>query len=105
VIAVAHQTGTQLVLIDDRRARSVAEQAYGLRVKGSAGILVAAKRAGLYLSGPPLTGADEFPRALSLPTAHRKSGGGSRRIETRSRKAPAAGGALPRRRYRPGSRT
>jgi predicted nucleic acid-binding protein len=47
VIAAAHQLRARLVLIDERRARRIAEQAYGLRVKGSAGILVAAKKAGL----------------------------------------------------------
>lgn len=47
VIATAQRFQARLVLIDERRARRVAEQVYGLRVKGSAGILVAAKRAGL----------------------------------------------------------
>ncbi|HEY4591712.1 MAG TPA: DUF3368 domain-containing protein, partial [Thermoanaerobaculia bacterium] len=36
------------------RARRIAEQAYGLRVKGSAGILVAAKQAGLLPAVQPL---------------------------------------------------
>jgi predicted nucleic acid-binding protein len=47
VIAAAHHLGARLVLLDERRARRIAEHAYGLRVKGSAGILVSAKRAGL----------------------------------------------------------
>jgi predicted nucleic acid-binding protein len=46
VIATAHRLGAKLVLIDERRGRRIAEQAYGLRVKGSAGVLVSAKRAG-----------------------------------------------------------
>ena len=54
VIAAAHHLGARLVLIDERRARLIAEQAYGLRVKGSAGILVAAKRAGLISAVHPL---------------------------------------------------
>jgi len=47
VIAAAHHLRARLVLLDERRARRIAEHAYGLRVKGSAGVLVAAKRAGL----------------------------------------------------------
>jgi predicted nucleic acid-binding protein len=44
VISLAHSQKARLVLIDERRARRIAEQAYSLRVKGSAGILVSAKR-------------------------------------------------------------
>ena len=47
VLATGHHLHAELVLIDERRARRIAEQAYGLRVKGSAGVLVSAKRAGL----------------------------------------------------------
>ncbi|MDD5308571.1 MAG: DUF3368 domain-containing protein [Deltaproteobacteria bacterium] len=47
VIALAVVRKASLVLVDERRARRVAEQAYGLRVKGTAGILVAAKKQGL----------------------------------------------------------
>jgi len=54
VIATAHSLQAGLVLIDERRARRVAEQAYRLRVKGSAGILVSAKRAGLLAKVRPL---------------------------------------------------
>lgn len=54
VIAAAHRLQAQLVLIDERRARRIAEQAYGLRVRGSAGILVSAKRAGLIPAVRPL---------------------------------------------------
>lgn len=54
VIATAHRLQAGLVLIDERRARRIAEQAYSLRVKGSAGILVSAKRAGLISAVRPL---------------------------------------------------
>lgn len=54
VIATAHHMKARLVLIDERRARRIAEQAYGFRVKGSAGILVSAKRAGLVPAVGPL---------------------------------------------------
>jgi uncharacterized protein len=47
VLATSYQMKAQLVLIDERRARRIAEQAYGLRVKGTAGVLISAKRAGL----------------------------------------------------------
>jgi predicted nucleic acid-binding protein len=46
VIALARAREAALVLIDELLARRVAAQVYGLRVKGSAGILVQAKRAG-----------------------------------------------------------
>ncbi|MFO1429002.1 MAG: DUF3368 domain-containing protein [Candidatus Competibacteraceae bacterium] len=54
IITVAYRLSANLVLIDERRARRIAEQAYGLRVKGSAGILVAAKRANLIPAVRPL---------------------------------------------------
>lgn len=54
VISTAHRLKARLVLIDERRARRVAEHAYGLRVKGSAGILISAKRAGLIPKVRPL---------------------------------------------------
>lgn len=54
VIATAHQRGARLVLLDERRARRIAEQAYGLRVRGTAGVLVSAKRAGLVALVRPL---------------------------------------------------
>jgi predicted nucleic acid-binding protein len=54
VIAVARQQGARLVILDERKARRIAERAYGLRVKGSAGVLVAAKRAGLLETVRPL---------------------------------------------------
>lgn len=54
VIAIAYRLNARLTLLDERRARRIAEQAYGLRVKGSAGILVAAKREGLIQRVKPL---------------------------------------------------
>jgi predicted nucleic acid-binding protein len=54
VIAAGYQLNARLVLIDERRARRIAEQAYKLRVKGSAGVLVSAKRAGLISKVRPL---------------------------------------------------
>jgi hypothetical protein len=53
-IAAAFQLQARLVLLDERKARRIAVQAYGLRVKGSAGILVAAKQAGLIDEVRPL---------------------------------------------------
>lgn len=52
-IALAVRRGARLVLLDDRRARQIAAVAYGLRVKGAPGILVAAKQRGLVGSVPP----------------------------------------------------
>jgi predicted nucleic acid-binding protein len=46
-ITLAVQRSARWVLMDDRRARRIAELAYRLQVKGVAGILVAAKRKGL----------------------------------------------------------
>lgn len=54
VIAVARARGAALVLIDELLARRVAGQVYGLRLKGSAGILVQAKKAGLIPAVRPL---------------------------------------------------
>ena len=54
VIALAHRLGARLTLLDERRARRIAEQAYGLRVKGTVGVLVSAKRAGLVDAVRPL---------------------------------------------------
>jgi predicted nucleic acid-binding protein len=54
VISTAYWNGARLVLLDERRARRIAEQAYRLRVKGSAGILVSARRAGLIPRVRPL---------------------------------------------------
>ena len=57
VIASAYKIGAPLVLLDDRKARRIAVGAYKLRVKGSAGVLVAAKRAGLIPAVRPLLDA------------------------------------------------
>lgn len=54
VIATAYKTGARLALLDDRKARRIAIAAYKLRVKGSAGILVTAKRKGLIPAVRPL---------------------------------------------------
>lgn len=47
VLTLAAQLNAPEVLIDERKARRIAEHAYGLKPKGTAGILVAAKRRGL----------------------------------------------------------
>ncbi len=56
MIAVARERTVALVLIDELLARRVAGQVYGLRVKGSAGILVQAKKAGMIPGVRPLPG-------------------------------------------------
>ena len=47
VIALSRELNPDLVLIDERKARKVARNIYGLRVIGTAGILVKAKKIGL----------------------------------------------------------
>ena len=47
VITLARQLAPCMAIIDERRGRKIAQQVYGLRVKGSAGILVEAHRRGL----------------------------------------------------------
>jgi predicted nucleic acid-binding protein len=54
VLSTAVRLGAPLVLIDERRARRIATQVYGLAVKGTAGILVEAKRSGLVPTIRPL---------------------------------------------------
>ena len=54
VIALAIDRRADLALIDELVARRVASQVFGLRVCGSAGILVQAKRAGLIPAIRPL---------------------------------------------------
>lgn len=54
VIALASKLGADRALLDERRARRIAEQVYDLRVRGSAGILVAAKKAGWLSEVRPL---------------------------------------------------
>lgn len=46
VITLAYREQARFTLIDERRARRIAERTYGLRVKGTVGILVSAKRSG-----------------------------------------------------------
>jgi len=52
-IALALQHRSNLVIIDDRKGRRVAEQIYGLSVLGTLGILARAKSAGLIKSLRP----------------------------------------------------
>jgi predicted nucleic acid-binding protein len=47
VITLGVRVHADLILIDDRKARRIAEIAYGLRVRGTAGTLVVARRRGL----------------------------------------------------------
>ncbi|GAA5127051.1 DUF3368 domain-containing protein [Luteolibacter yonseiensis] len=47
VIATALRFGLSSVLIDERRARRIASRVYGLEVKGTAGLLLEAKRRGM----------------------------------------------------------
>lgn len=56
-IALALTSGARLLLLDDRRARRIAEVAYGLRVQGVAGLLVTARRRGLVPAVRPLLAA------------------------------------------------
>lgn len=51
---MAHALGARLVILDDRKARRIAEQAYRLPVKGSAAVLVDARKAGLVKEVRPL---------------------------------------------------
>lgn len=47
VIALARQTGTATVLMDERKGRKIARSVFGLRVVGTARVLAEAKLAGL----------------------------------------------------------
>lgn len=47
VISLARQLSPCMAVIDERRGRRIAQQVYGLPVKGTAGILVEAHRRGL----------------------------------------------------------
>lgn len=47
VISLARQLSPCMAIIDERRGRRIAQQVYGLPVKGTAGILVEAHRRGL----------------------------------------------------------
>ena len=53
-ITLAARRHARLLLMDDRRARRVAEAAYGLRVRGVAALVVAAKRQGFVGAVRPL---------------------------------------------------
>lgn len=61
VISLARQLSPCMAIIDERRGRRIAQQVYGLPVKGTAGILVEAHRRGL-ISGVR-------PRLLELRAA------------------------------------
>ena len=61
VITLAHQLAPCMAVIDERRGRKIAQQVYGLQVKGSAGILVEAHRRGLI--------AEVRPHLLALRVA------------------------------------
>lgn len=54
VIATAIRLGGLPIIMDERKGRRVASVGYGLRVKGSGGLLVAAKQRGLVSSIKPL---------------------------------------------------
>jgi len=54
VISLALQLSPCVAIIDERRGRRIAQHIYGLSVKGTAGILVNAQRAGLISSVRPL---------------------------------------------------
>lgn len=53
VIQTARRTGISNVLMDERKGRRVAELVYGLRVKGSAAILLEASRRGFLAAVKP----------------------------------------------------
>lgn len=78
VIATAHQMERSRVLLDERKARRIAAGAYGLQVKGTAGLLVAAKRAGFLPAVRPLldsmvaAGYYLSPRLVDRATAEAK---------------------------------
>jgi predicted nucleic acid-binding protein len=54
VIQLASEVKTDFVLIDERKARKIARSMYGLRVVGTARILVEAKRKGIVETVKPL---------------------------------------------------
>lgn len=57
VIMTALETGVRSVIIDERKARRVAANVFGLEVRGTCGLLVEAKRRGrIEAVGPPLAG-------------------------------------------------
>ncbi len=54
VIVSARARGTCHVILDDRKARRIASVVYGLQVKGTAGLFLAAKQRGLIVEIRPL---------------------------------------------------
>lgn len=53
VISLARHLSPAIAIIDERRGRRIAQQVYGLTVKGTAGLLVEAHRRGLIASVRP----------------------------------------------------
>lgn len=53
VITAAQELGLANVLVDERKARRIASNAYKLNVKGTAGLLVDAKKAGMISTVAP----------------------------------------------------
>ncbi len=53
VLALGHQLGSSLLLIDDKKARNLAER-LGYKVTGTVGVLLAAKKTGLVEAVRPL---------------------------------------------------
>ena len=78
VISAAQQLGLSTVILDERKARRVASQVYGLQLKGTAGLLLEAKRLGLiesvgsYLDGMIRGGYFLGPRLVAACLAAAK---------------------------------
>ena len=53
VVSLARQLAPCMAIIDERRGRRIAQQVYGLPVKGTAGLLVEAHRSGLITAVRP----------------------------------------------------
>lgn len=87
-IAIAFAIGARL-LLDDRKARRIATAAYRLRVMGSAGPLVNAKRAGFRAGSAPLARRDGCSRLLPVAATRRGGDDGSRRAMTGERSSRA----------------
>lgn len=71
VIHAARTRGIECVLVDERKARRVAELVYGLRVKGSAALLLEAKQRGIIPSVRPALEAMRSGGYLSWPEPDR----------------------------------
>ncbi|MBI3891832.1 MAG: DUF3368 domain-containing protein [Candidatus Wallbacteria bacterium] len=79
-ITLASRRGARLLLLDDRRARRMAEIVYDLRLKGTAGLLVLAKQRGLLAAIGPLVmqmrGKGYFLSSALIERACREAGEG-----------------------------